>query len=262
MKIYVPTKGRIKGQLTVQNLPKDIHKHVVIVCPSNERFWHEQNHPGVEVVVQGNDEFNISEKRAWILNFANERGEETLVMLDDDLRFAVRRDDDPTKFRKAESEDIIFAFMEMSLFLTKDVPHAGFSARGSGIGEAAQRGGWQEGKRMMYVLGYHVPTVLREAVHGRLSTHEDMDVCLQLLTKGYPNLVNFTFVVDQKFGNPGGCTKERTLEINNADSLKLAELHPGFVRTTEKTYVGSPNRVEVVCSWLKALEHGRAARGL
>ena len=258
MRIYIPTKGRIKSQLTVQNIPRAMHHGVTIVCPSTEAFWHKQNHPAVSVLVQPDDNFGISAKRHWILEQASQTGIEKMVMLDDDLRFAVRRSDDTAKFRKAEPVDVERAFSEMAELLSEEVPHAGFSARGSGIGDAAQRGGWQEGKRMMYVLGYHVPTVLREAVHGRISTHEDMDVCLQLLTKGFPNLVNFSFVVDQKFGNAGGCTKERTVEINNADSLKLAELHPGFVRATEKTYISTANRVEVVCSWLKALEYGRA----
>lgn len=257
MRIYIPTKGRISQQLTIQNLPEGLRGQMTIVSPSNEVFWHHKNWPTAEVVQQPDDNMGISAKRAWIVETATD---DKIVMLDDDLRFAVRRDDDPTKFRKAESADVLKAFAELEAILDEETPHAGFSARGGGIGDAAQRGGWQEGKRMMYVLGYHVPTVRKHVVFGRMPTHEDMDVCLQLLTRGFPNLVNYTFVVDQKFGNPGGCTDERTIDINNADSLKLAELFPQFVRTSLKEYAGSPPRVEVVCAWLKALAYGRTQR--
>lgn len=254
MRIYIPTKGRINNQLTISNLPLELRKITTIVCPSNESFWLKQYHGNyAEIVIQPDDKMGISPKRAWIVETTPH---EKIVMLDDDLRFAVRRTDDPAKFRKAEKDDVLEAFSQLDSILDEEVPHAGFSARGGGIGESAQKGGWQAGKRMMYVLGYHIPTVRKHAIFGRLSTHEDMDVCLQLLTKGFPNMVNHSFVVDQKFGNPGGCTNERTVEINNADSIKLAELHPGFVRVTQKDYSGSTPRIEVVCSWMKALEYG------
>jgi hypothetical protein len=253
MRIYIPTKGRLSKQLTLSNLPRTLRERTTIVCPENEAIWHKRSWMTSEVMVQPDPKMGISEKRKWIVDTTDH---EKIVMLDDDLRFAVRRDDDNGKFRSAKDEDVIKAFAELEAILDAEIPHAGFAARGGGIGEAAKQGGWQQAKRQMYVLGYHVPTVREHAVFGRLSTHEDMDVTLQLLTKGFPNMINFTFVVDQKFGNPGGCTEERTVSINNDDSLELARLHPGFVRATQKDYAGSTPRVEVVCSWVKALEHG------
>lgn len=253
MKIIIPTKGRLKNQLTLSNLPRVLLRDTVIVAPSTEAFWHSQNWPDATVIKQPDDAMTIAHKRKWIVDTATD---DKIVMLDDDLRFAVRREDDSAKFRKASEDDTIEAFESLGRLLSARVPHAGFGARGGGIGTRAQEGGWQEAKRMMYVLGYHVPTVREHAVFGRLSTHEDMDVCLQLLTKGFPNQVNQTFVVDQKFGNPGGCEKERTIEQNNADSLQLAVWFPGYVRTTEKEYSASVNRIEVVCSWQKALADG------
>jgi len=257
MRIYIPTKGRTHKQVTLSNLPRSFREQVTIVCPEKEALWHQRSYPTCEVLVQPDPKMGISEKRKWIVDTTPY---ERIVMLDDDLRFAVRREDDPGKFRPAVEKDIIVAFSTLDAILDGQTPHAGFAARGGSIGESAKKGGWQEGKRQMYVLGYHIPTVREHAVFGRLSTHEDMDVTLQLLTKGFPNLVNFTFVVDQKFGNPGGCTDERTVEINNADSLALAALHPGFVRTTKKEYTGSTPRVEVVCAWVKALEYGLSFR--
>jgi hypothetical protein len=257
MVIYIPTKGRRNNQLTMRNLPREIQERVVFACPEKEAFWLKQDFPMASFAVQPDPDMGIAAKRQWLLENCHS---EKLVMLDDDLRFAVRREDEPAKFLKATNDQINKAFQELEAVLSEDIPHAGFSARGAGIGTAAQKGGWQMGKRMMYVLAYHVPTVKANAQFGRLRTHEDMDVCLQLLLKGYPNMVNYSFVVDQKFGNPGGCTDERTVSINNADSIKLAELHPGYVRISHKTYETSESRIEVVCQWLNAMHAGLADR--
>jgi hypothetical protein len=254
MKIIIPTKGRVSQQTTLANLPKELHPQVVIVAPSTEFYYHQKNWPNVTVVQQTDDRWDIATKRQWIVESSQE---EKIVMLDDDLRFAVRRTDDPGKFVKATLLDVSKAFTELEALLSEDFPHAGFSARGGGINDAAKRGGWQMGKRMMYVLGYHLPTVRKHAIFGRIKTHEDMDICLQLLSKGFPNLVNFSFVVDQKFGSAGGCTSERTVEKNNADVELLAQLHPKYVRITEKAYTSSTPRKEVVCAWQRCLQEGQ-----
>lgn len=251
MIIFIPTKGRVDNQLTLSNLPKELKANTFIVCPEKEAVWHRNK---CDVLVQPDPNMGISAKRKWILETTSN---EKIVMLDDDLRFAVRREDDPKLFREAKSEDIVLAFRELEDILDSGTPHAGFSVRGMGIGEAAQRGGWQEAKRMVYVLGYHVPTIIANVQLGRLSTHEDMDITLQLLTKGFPNMVNFSFVVDQKFGSKGGCSAERTMTQSNLDSCQLALFFPQFVRTAEKTYSVSQNRIEVVCQWQKALKYGR-----
>jgi len=103
-------------------------------------------------------------------------------------------------------------------------------------------------------LGYNVPIVKRECELGRIETREDMDYTLQLLRKGFPNIVFFNLCVDQKYNSPGGASLERTVESSNADAEKLATLHPGFVRITEKKYKSSLPRKEVVCSWKKAFK--------
>lgn len=249
MIIVIPTRGRVGKQTTLQNLPGELWPDVMILCPSGEVAAHQKDFPYVKVQAQEDDNWDIATKRKWIVEHS---ADPKLVMLDDDLRFAYRRKDETDKFRTATDKEILQGFIELENYLCEDFPHAGFTARGGSINPAARKGGWQIGKRMMYVLGYYLPVVCREAEFGRVSTHEDIDVCLQLLKKDLPNIVNFDLVVDQKFGNPGGCTDERTVESNNRDVIKLAELHPGLVRVTEKKYTSSTPRLEVVCSWQKA----------
>ena len=106
--IVVPTRGRISTQLTVSNLPKVLHQAVTIVCPASERIWIQDRFPQTTVLAQPDPEMRIAEKRKWIVeNIDHER----IVMLDDDLRFAVRRTDEPTKFLKATNQQIMDAFV-------------------------------------------------------------------------------------------------------------------------------------------------------
>ncbi len=257
MKIYVPTKGRVGRQATLANLPVELFDDLYVVCPEHEIDAHKRAGEFAKFIAQPDPNMGISEKRKWIVD---QCPDDRLVMLDDDLRFAMRRSEAPGQFRKASDEEVIRGFLEMEAMLDEETPHIGFGARGGSIGPLAERGGWQEAKRQMYVLGYHVPTVRREVIFGRVKTHEDMDVTLQLLTKGYPNLVNFSLVVDQKFGNPGGCTDERSDEVNEADCLLLQAAFPQFVKVKKKEYYTSKDRVEVICYWQKALDHGLQIR--
>lgn len=258
MEIVIPTRGRVSNQLTYSNLPPELKKRVIFVCPQNERLWLSERYPQATVRVQPDPMMRISAKRKWIVDQCQE---EKIVMLDDDLRFAVRRDDNPGLFRAAEHKDISRAFFEMEEILSEDVPHASFAARGGSIGTLARQGDWQvSGKRAMYVLGFFLPTVRQHAEFGRVLTHEDIDVTLQLLSAGYPNAVNFTVVVDQKLGSPGGCDIERNINESNEDVMRLAELHKEFITVSKKSYKNSPDRLEVVCQWMKCLNAGMAKR--
>ncbi len=262
MTIVIPTRGRIGKQVTFSNLPVELRRRTIIVCPPREVSAHAGNHPQAqEVIAQPDADWTIARKRRYILEVVCKSFKiERVCMMDDDLRFCVRRTDNPALFRANTPEDVLQAFAELEKKLGPEIPHAGFSARGGGIGDAAKRGGWQRAKRMMYVLGYHVPTVLREADPFRIETREDMDLALQLLGKGYPNEVNYTFAVDQKFGAPGGASLERDFARSNADALELARLHPGLVRVVEKDYSVSVKRLEVVVQWERALREGQERR--
>ena len=266
MLLVIPTRGRVGKQITFSNLPIELRKQTIIVCPAKEQKAHAANHPQIrEVVAQPDDQWTIAHKRRWIVKtlLINER---KICMLDDDLRFCTRRTDEPAKFNTSKPEEISQVFSEMDGLLCEKVPHAGLAARGGSINERAQEGGWQEAKRAMYVLAYHLPTLLRETNPFRIETREDMDTCLQLLTKGYPNVVNHSVLVDQKFGAPGGASLERDFSRANQDAERLAEFYPGLVKVVRKTDIGrgisedARTRCEVVVQWQKALEAGRKRR--
>jgi len=235
-----------------------------VVCPSDEAHRHGlypyvREH-GASVISQPDQITTIAAKREWIMQHFHEQGEEKIIMLDDDLKFYVRRDDVPDRLRNATHGDMIYWFGELEKRLTPETPHAGFGPR---QGNDKQDAGWQSPGRMMFCLGYHLPTVLANVELGRVRFREDMDVTLQLLEKGYPDLVCHTFVNGQetgKYGAEGGCSDERDVDSSNAEAEKLAALHPGLVKVVEKSYAISVPRKEVICYWQKALQSGLSKR--
>lgn len=199
----------------------------------------------------------IAAKRAWIIR----RFGGKILMLDDDLRFAVRVTPDDRKLRQATHDDLRQHLAAMEAMLD-DCAHAGWSPR---QGNNTTDGGWHSNCRMMFSLGYDADLLnrmeeRREIELGRIGTREDMDLTLQLLRAGLPNEVCFDIACDQVtgFGAAGGCSEERTIASSDADAEKLAALHPGLVKVVEKKYEGSINRKEVVVQWKKAYEQSKA----
>jgi hypothetical protein len=233
-------------------LPRELRRQTTIVCPEQEQL--RLSCFNVEVVVQPDPNWTIAKKRKWIIEEWHRSGNDKIIMLDDDLRFATRKSANDTDLRPIQGKELIPEFERLANKLGPKFPHVGFGQRQGNNNVAS---GWKTPARMTYALGYFLPIVVNECELGRIETREDMDITLQLLRRGYPNAVWNTTVTDQrKFDAPGGATTERTMERSNADAYKLARLHPGYVRVAEKAYKASVSRKEVVVQWQKALRDG------
>lgn len=187
---------------------------------------------------------------------------EKLVMLDDDLKFQTRRKDDPGKFLESTAKEKLALFAEIEKQLDRYV-HVGVVAREGGNRAV---NGDLECTRMMRVLGYYQPALVKAGVSfmrgGPNFTLEDFDMLLQLLRAGRKNLVLTNWTQGQGSSNEeGGCATYRTLELHNKNAVKLAALHPEFVKTVEKTTKtawGGATRTDVHVMWKKAYESSRA----
>ena len=193
------------------------------------------------------------------MEYAFESGIDKLVMLDDDLRFDVRRMDERGKFYVAADKDVLKLFDKMEKMLDT-YAHVGVLSREGGNREEKST---KECTRMMRVLAYHVNTFKDERIKfDRLPLQEDFDVTLQLLRKGYPNLVLCEWVNGQgTSGAKGGCSHFRTLELHNENAVKLARLHDPFVKVVSKqtkgAWGGNP-RLDVMVQWKKAFESSQS----
>lgn len=254
MRIYIPTYRRPGAQHTFNALSPYWRERTTLVLDAWDARvmanWLNDNDAAIWIPPENIQ--TIAAKRAWIIENAQE---EKIVMMDDDLRFAVRvREDDKIRLRPAGGEQVEYHLHDLEKRLDHFV-HAGFSAR---QGNNRLPAGWRSPARMMYILGYR-PEILREECElGRIETREDFDYTLQLLRKGLANSVTADICVDQKYNAKGGCSEDRTVEASNADADRLVELHPGFVKIVEKDYKSSVPRREVTIQWKRALEAGRA----
>ena len=196
----------------------------------------------------------IAPTRQWIVENVGE--EKALVMVDDDLVFYKRRDDDAEKLRDISPVELRHAFFQLEKELLSGAAHAGFAPR-EGANRCTSK--FMTNTRIMRVLGYRRDVLLKECItFGRLPVMEDFDVALRLLRAGYHNIILNDYAHNQAgSGKEGGCSHFRTKELHAACAEKLAELHPRFVRVVEKTTKGAwggGTRKDVFIQWKKAYD--------
>lgn len=251
--IYIPTRGRIEQQLTIQRIPDAAKGKIFLVAPRKEAKKLERNWE-VPVIAQPDEVQTISQKRAWIIEQCRS---ERMFMLDDDLRFCLRRSFESPSILTVtpDDEEANRQWNNLELAL-EHYAHAGLAAR---MGAQEKKHTWHFCTRMMYVLGYQT-RIIQECDLGRINTREDMDYTLQLFAKGYRNVVNYRLVVDQTFDKPGGMRGERTIEKSNKDAYRLKKLHPGVdIKIEEKAYTHSVPRKEVRIDWKKAYNKDKSS---
>jgi hypothetical protein len=246
MQIFIPTRGRV-FQETFTNLPKELRDRAVFVTPFDEK-----NIVGGNVLRTPNSVVGIGPTRQWIVDNATD---DKIVMLDDDLVFATRREDDPTKFRPSTPEDVHNLFNYIDSYLDA-YAHVGVSTREGGNRDTSLHT-WNT--RLLRILAYRRDVLLAEGIRfDRLEFMEDFDVTLQLLRNGYANIRINSMVHNQRSSNaPGGCSTYRTLEKQSAAARGLAALHPEFVTVVTKktkTAWNGQERQDVRIAWKQAFE--------
>lgn len=252
MQIFIPTYGRSEKQVTYDFLPEQLRRDVILVVQHREKHLYKQ-YPPRNLLVLPNSIQTVSPTRQYIMKWAHKKGIKKLVMLDDDMRFDTRRIDDPTKFLVSQPKEVLKLFDVLENALD-EYAHAGVLARegGNRITET-----YVYATRMTRVLAYRVDTFMKEKIKfDRLPLQEDFDVTLQLLRKGYANVVLCNWVHGQgQSGAAGGCSHFRTDELHDANAKKLAALHPEFVKVVTKETKGAWGgrvRLDVHVQWKKA----------
>lgn len=205
----------------------------------------------------------LSPTRQWLLDNCPDA---RMCLFDDDLAFATRRKDDPTRFLHASRKCINIMLARIESTLGKHV-HVGLMAREGGnrvpLDDRGRPVPLLFATRMMRVLAYRVGDVrsLRPAPRfDRLPTKQDFDMTLQLLRAGFPNAVITEFVHNQAGSNTaGGCSVYRDEAMMAKSAEGLRKLHPEFVKVVKKetkSAWGGGERVDVQIAWKKALKAG------
>lgn len=206
---------------------------------------------------------NISQTRNLILTWARMNDQDKVVMVDDDLHFITRGKipDDDVHLRECDMYDAEMLARWFDDSLDK-YAHAAVSMR-EGNNRVPGLGAQVECTRGIRMVGYNLPVLLHYDVKFRpeVDGREDLDMTLQLLGRGLPNVVTYHWAQGQKVANaPGGLSEYRDVAHSDASAKKLAELHPGFVtlRLKNATSAGEfGQRLETTIAWKKKLESAR-----
>ena len=257
MKIYIPTRGRADNQVTLSHFPDDLRQNVTLVVDKNEADEYGQF--DCNIMVCPETVHDIATKRRYICENADDN---KIVMLDDDLRFYIRKATNDWHLRYLEPNEFPALFGLLDKWLD-DYAHCGVSAReGNNRVEHLSA----ETTRYMRVLAYNLDMFKDKGIElFRTKVMSDFDMNLQLLSKGFPNKVSFYYAQGHGSSNaPGGCSEWRTVEMQSDGAEILKSLHPEVVSVVEretKTAWGAGKegtviRKDVSVQWKKALKLG------
>jgi len=176
------------------------------------------------------------------------------IIMDDDLRFAARGPDN--KLHQITASEMI----QMLFWIDEQLDHyahVGISAR---QGNNNVEMPYKRVTSMRSVLAYNTMSIADESIRfDRTVSKNDYDVTLQLLERGYPNIVSYQYTHDQIGGPtlPGGTTEYRNKEMHLQASRELKAFHPKYVDMVYKEKADWKNtgggRWDVRIQWLKAL---------
>lgn len=261
MVILIPTLNRVNYQYTLNALPQEWKEKTWLVVKKEEAPLH--NYPRIMIRP---DELRIPGIRQWAMENAPE---DVIMMLDDDLRFAIRRGEDlyqPGNMYQAcsdrrnrmqewsaeETEAVAKLYIPTEIELCEMFEYVescvseGFALVGLSI-RAINR---------FYPVPYYDNTrvdtayafdrrILQKAEvrFDRVPLMEAFDVTLSLLRKGYRNRVVFHWAQDNAKGSnaPGGCSTYRDFAMQEQAARALLELHqvpwrPG-IGNQDKPYI-------------------------
>lgn len=249
MDVIIHTYGRAKRELqhTLTALANEDIRPLLVV---QEREKNEYDGFPAIVYVLPDHIRTLAHTRDHIIH--DMPGDDHVVFMDDDLRFAVRREDDRSKFRPPQPGDLQNMLRAIDLSLL-NCPMVGIGAREGGNRVTEP---YVENSRIMRVLAFR-RSYLREhcMTFSPLVVMEDFHINLQILRSGGRTCICNDWVSDQVGGSdaPGGCSVYRTPQVQTDSANLLAKLHPGFVKVVEKKgWQGQGTRTDVMVYWKKA----------
>lgn len=260
--IYIPTRGRIENQKTLNNLPSWLHSKVRLVTPEKEAEALAQCYPHMRkyilpVPVQG-----IGKTRQWIVENSKARYG---LFLDDDMDFCYRLDMASPKLviLRPDDQQMTKLFEWTYEELKTGALHVGISAR-QGNNHVCEE--VVEATRMNNAYAYDLKRLEKTGVRfDALPLMEDFYVTLGLLTRGYVNRVTYRWCWNQSGSNKaGGCSTYRTGEMQAKAAKLLQKAYPAFVTLVEKesksNWSGMKTRTDVRIQWKKALNSSGGKR--
>jgi hypothetical protein len=172
-----------------------MRKEVVLVIDDDEEHLYEGKYDCKFMVIPSTIK-GISGKRQYI---HENTSDPKIVMLDDDLRFYIRKSPTDWHLRYMEADEYPALFGLLDKWLD-DYAHVGVSGReGNNRVEHLS----VENTRYMRVLGYNLD--MFDGIElARTKVMEDFDINLQLLRQGKASKISYYYAQGQKSSNASG----------------------------------------------------------
>lgn len=256
MLIAILSKARATRQITLRQLPALVRSSTFLVVDFDEYQAYREAHPNIICLPEGCK--GIGMARQFLVHYALKAGETKVLMLDDDLTFALRRTDDPTKFTTPTDEDITRCFQDVKKKLD-DYAHVAIAPREGGN---RRTDAYVPNTRALRALAFRVDKLNSASIKFTgAEVMEDFYVQLSLLLCGEAHLTINWMVQNQHGSNTsGGCSTYRTMEVQARAAEALHAKFPDFVKVVDKetkTAWGGQKRKDVIISWKAAYEEGR-----
>lgn len=261
--LYIPTYRRVDRQVTWRSISPAWAAHTLLVSPPDEApLLRAKGYPVLETPphVKG-----IGPTRQWVLDQHDPATDGRLaILLDDDLQFARRRLDTPTKFERVDTPALFDEMMGLFLTMMQQVPVGGIDNR-SGANRRTPPVVMHPRIHDLMAIDVAVARSI-DARLDRLEFMEDFHFLLQFLTLGYPTAALSTHCKNDMSGSnaAGGCSVYRDAPGQAAAAHALHAAYPDFATVVEKGgwNGGMDVRLDVRVAWKKAYEAGRLGRDL
>tara|TARA_Y100000310_G_scaffold249723_1_gene255802 strand:- start:918 stop:1754 length:837 start_codon:yes stop_codon:yes gene_type:complete len=254
IKIVIPTLERINNQITYNNLPLKYKKNVYFIVREHERKEITKKYKeAIVLTLPKNVEKGIGPTREWIMNFFKN---DKIFVCDDDLTFLKREINQNKKLITNKMLDNDFDDL-FNLILQK--MNEGFVHGGLGNTISPPSIKYYPlniNARIMTNVFYNCPKLPKNINYSRCHPSEDFDANLQLLKKGFKNILFTNYIISEIPYKTGGCETYRTLDVHNDAQKLLKKLHPNFVKLKEKEVKKGKwkglKKISVMIYWKKA----------
>jgi len=273
MRIMIPTLNRIHEQHTYNSLPKKYQDKVIFVVQAHE-YDEMKSIYGDQVACLPKEINKLSPTRQWI---QENYGDERYVVVDDDAHAWHYKE--PVMIdgkevwgfkngvsRKFTDEDFDTLFREVNEFMDNGIVHVGMLASNMKPTSEPNRYPIRSNERIMQIVFYDGPNLPDDIEWTRVTMGQDIDVNLQLLSKGYENRIFSKYCLcTSETSAKGGCQVYRTVENHNESQRKIAEMWPGIVKLKEKEVPSGPwkgqKKLMMTVQWKKCL-NSRKSKGV
>lgn len=252
MQILIPSRSRAQKLITPRKIPQRFHDLMTVYVAEEQLSEYVSHNPNLTIKSVSTLNDLLGEK---LEKMAKDASDDLVMICDDDFTFFRRKNPHEAGLVEMEDEDWddLFNKIEGEFEWDPNLYGVGVSMR-QGNNRLEYPG--ERNTRLNGCIVYR-RNVFLSAEHGRVNPMNDFDVNLQLLRRGYNNILLSEFCYNQPSTNsPGGSSDYRTLETQDRAAKRLCELHPGFVRLRQKENVSGHDefriRTEVTISWKKA----------